>query len=253
VNWQREGRHWPHRDASRFVDVGPMRWHVQCMGQGPVLLLLHGTGAATQLARPMPCWRRTTVVALDLPDTLRRPCPARSAICRACRTLAHCCARSGAHRATRLGGAGAQFALAGPPAAAPGVAEALLPFDGWLGQIAQPMARALASRSWLPWRPGVPARRRCRLIDATGSELDARGRELYGRLVRSPAHVGAALAMMAGWDLRPLLAALPRLALPQLLHGTADRTVPVAQSDAVASPAGCRGAWTPGHLAHGSN
>ncbi len=36
---------WPHADCSRFVDTGDVRWHVQEMGQGPTLLLLHGTGA----------------------------------------------------------------------------------------------------------------------------------------------------------------------------------------------------------------
>ena len=40
--WDVEGRDWPNRAASRFVDAGQLRWHVQVMGEGPVLLLLHG-------------------------------------------------------------------------------------------------------------------------------------------------------------------------------------------------------------------
>ena len=39
---------WPNRAASRYVDAGGLRWHVQSLGDaGPDLLLLHGTGAAT--------------------------------------------------------------------------------------------------------------------------------------------------------------------------------------------------------------
>ena len=71
--WDKEGIGWPNRDASRFVDVGRLRWHVQVMGPGagaaPVLLLLHGTGAATHSWRGlMPLLAtRFTVVAPDLP------------------------------------------------------------------------------------------------------------------------------------------------------------------------------------------
>ncbi|MFY0022431.1 hypothetical protein ABTQ05_21120, partial [Acinetobacter baumannii] len=46
-DWATDGRDWPHRDASRFVDAGRVRFHVQVMGSGPPLLLIHGTGAAT--------------------------------------------------------------------------------------------------------------------------------------------------------------------------------------------------------------
>jgi magnesium chelatase accessory protein len=33
-SWEREGRDWPHREASRFVTAGGLRWHVQVAGQG---------------------------------------------------------------------------------------------------------------------------------------------------------------------------------------------------------------------------
>jgi len=56
-----------------------------------------------------------------------------------------------------------------------------------------------------------------RLIQNTGSNIDARGIALYRKLVRSPAHVAAALRMMANWRLEPLLHDLPRLATTLLL------------------------------------
>ncbi|TJW92291.1 alpha/beta hydrolase, partial [Neisseria gonorrhoeae] len=45
-NWSVDGKDWPNRAASRFVDAAGLRWHVQMMGEGPVALLAHGTGAA---------------------------------------------------------------------------------------------------------------------------------------------------------------------------------------------------------------
>jgi magnesium chelatase accessory protein len=69
--WQVDGADWPNRETSHFVQVGPMRWHVQEAGpaDAPVLLLAHGTGAATHSWR----WllpdlaRDFRVIAPDLP------------------------------------------------------------------------------------------------------------------------------------------------------------------------------------------
>ena len=69
LDWDRDGQNWPHRQASRFVEAGGIRWHVQIMGQGPVMLLLHGTGAASHSWRDiMPLLAaQFTVVVPDLP------------------------------------------------------------------------------------------------------------------------------------------------------------------------------------------
>ena len=99
------------------------------------------------------------------------------------------------------------------------------------------------SRRWPSCWPGVPILPELfawharmpgtveRLIEATGSRLDPEGIRLYARLIRNSSHDGAALAMMANWDLRPLVADVPRLQVPLLLiAGGNDRTVPPAQS-----------------------
>ena len=67
--WQREGTTWPNHQFSRFVRAGHLRWHVQMAGTGPVLILVHGTGASTHSWRHMlPLLaQRFTVVAADLP------------------------------------------------------------------------------------------------------------------------------------------------------------------------------------------
>ncbi len=64
-----DGKDWPNREASRFVEAGGLRWHLQRIGAGPKLLLLHGTGGATHSFRDlMPLLaERFDVLAPDLP------------------------------------------------------------------------------------------------------------------------------------------------------------------------------------------
>ncbi len=103
------------------------------------------------------------------------------------------------------------------------------------------------------WRARNPAVVE-RLLAATGSTLDAEGVRCYGEVVRRPDHAASALGMMAHWDLRPLLADLPRLGAPLLLiTGAGDRTVPPSQSAEVQRLVpGAALATLPGlgHLAH---
>src|SRR3954465_13439845 len=69
LSWDRDGRDWPHREASRFIEAAGLRWHVQIMGQGPAALLLQGTGGSTHSFRDLAplLARRFTVVMPDLP------------------------------------------------------------------------------------------------------------------------------------------------------------------------------------------
>jgi magnesium chelatase accessory protein len=73
-----------------------------------------------------------------------------------------------------------------------------------------------------------------RLLDSTGSTLDARGHELYARLAANPGHAEGALGMMAGWDLPAFERDLLRLHAPLLLMvGSVDATVPPGDADRV--------------------
>jgi magnesium chelatase accessory protein len=70
-----------------------------------------------------------------------------------------------------------------------------------------------------------------RLIEDTGSSIDAEGLKLYRRLARNPYHVAAALKMMANWELRPLEYRLRRISAPLvLIVGEGDRTIPPANA-----------------------
>ena len=239
--WETDGSDWPNRDASRFVEAGGLRWHVQTAGEGPVLLLLHGTGASTHSFRDLfpALTMRFRVLAPDLPghgfttrpaDSRDLSLPGMSAALEALlRTLGVAPEVAVGHSA----GAAllCHMCLAGQlaPRAMVSLNGALLPLPGLRHPAFTPWVRPLVSGDWVP---RLFARRMesmqevDRLLGRTGSTLDARGRELYARLSRNPVHTGSALAMMGHWDTRPLEAALPRLAVPLLLLvGAEDRMI----------------------------
>lgn len=266
-DWSTQGRDWPNAAASRFVTAGGLKWHVQVLGQGPVLLLLHGTAASTHSWRDLAplLAEHFTVVAPDLPGhgfTSALPRPSPVAVARAVAALIEAL---GLPPSLTIGhSAGAALALTmaherlARPQAIVSLGGALLPFPGMAGKLFPAMARALFVNPLVPGlfalRARVPGEVPAFLARSTGSRIDARGLALYERLMRSSGHVGGALALMANWDLEPLSAAFPSLDLPVLLaHGERDKTVPadVARTVAMKLPQ-ARALILPGlgHLAH---
>lgn len=246
LNWETDGLDWPHREASRFTAAGGIRWHVQVMGHGPVLLLIHGTGAASHSWRDlMPLLaRHFTVVAPDLPGHgFSAMLPSRRmslpGIADALHQLLHALALQPAVVVGHSAGAAiaARMCVDGhiAPRALVSLNGALLPPSGMAGLVFTPSARLLALNPLVPyvvaWTASDAAAVQ-RLIGSTGSRLDARGAALYRKLVGSAAHVAGTLAMMARWDLNPLLRDLPRLhAQLTLVVGEGDRTVSPREAD----------------------
>ncbi len=267
-DWETDGRDWPNRAASRFVTAGGLRFHVQVMGAGPVLLLLHGTGAATHSWRALaPLLARDfTIVAPDLPGHGFTAAPfwPRMSLPGMAGAIAGLLDALGARPALVAGhSAGAailaEMCLQGriAPAGLVSLNGALLPLKGVAGQVFSPLARLFALNPLVPrvfaWHAADKAVV-ARLLRGTGSRIDAQGAEFYARLARRSGHAGAALMMMANWDLAPLAAALPRLA-PRLLLivGAADRSIPPADAREIARLVpGARVIVLPrlGHLAH---
>jgi magnesium chelatase accessory protein len=229
-SWEEDGRDWPNRQASRFLQAGGLRWHVQVMGSGPVLLLLHGTGASTHSWRGLAplLAEHFTVVAPDLPGHgfttgFPRGRPSLTGMARGIAALLTAEDLSPVVAVGHSAGAAVMIRMALDGSIAPkllvGLNGALLPFGGIAGQIFPPMAKVLflnplAPRlfSWAADRGAVE-----RLLRNTGSRIDERGLELYLRLFRKPAHIAGALGMMANWDLESFERDLSRLTIPTLL------------------------------------
>lgn len=241
-------------EALREVEAGGTRWRVRVEERpgAPAWLLLHGTGASLH------SWRavadrlapRCTVVVPDLPGQGGSTLAGRQQL-----TLPGMAAAVGrlwsalavASPAVFVAGHSAGAALAVQmvldghlaPRAVAAVGGAFLPFGGVAAPLFTPLARALYAQRWVPRlfsrRAGDPAFVR-RLIEGTGSTLDAEAVGEYQRLMLKPAHTEATLGMMAHWDLRPLARRLPQLPVPlELVVGLRDRAVPPRQAQRVAA------------------
>ncbi len=269
LNWERDGRDWPHREYSRFVNARGSRWHVQVMGEGPAVLLIHGTGASTHSFRALAplLTPHFTVVFPDLPGhgfTGPPPSAIGYSLPAVARGLEAVLAELGVQPVLAVGhSAGAAVAIRMAldslirPAAVVSLNGALLPFPGMVNELFGPAARLLASSRMTAHafsffagsNPSIE-----RMIRSTGSRIDAEGMRLYARLAGSPGHVQGALSLMANWDLRPLVRGLPGFG-PRLMlvTGSQDGMVPPSQSYRVralvpkAELVSLRGL---GHLAH---
>ena len=245
LEWKRDGRDWPHREASRFVEAAGVRFHVQQMGTGPALLLVHGTGASTHSYRAMMplLAHHFTVIAPDLPghgftskpssELLSLPGMARGldALLRALDVKPVLVAGHSAGAAILI-----RMALDGTiaPKGIVSLNGALVGFSGVARHVFGPLAKLLVLNPLVPrmftWAAGGRASV-ARLIRDTGSTLDPEGIDLYARLMQSPKHVAGALAMMANWDLAKLERDMTKLHIPLLLIASGgDLAVPAEVS-----------------------
>jgi magnesium chelatase accessory protein len=268
LTWATDGRDWPHRAHSHFVAAGGLHWHVQRMGSGPPVLLLHGTGASTHSWRDlMP--RLAEQFALIVPDlpghafteraygaglSLAGMAQGVSALLKALDVAPVAAVGHSAGGAVAI-----RMALDGglAPRGIIGLNAALLPFPGMAGQLFPTVARLLFANplsALLLSRRAMNRDAIARVIAGTGSRLDAEGLDLYAKLFRNSAHVAAVLGMMSKWDLDGLTQALPHLEVPlALMVGGRDKAVPPADAQVVAAKVK-HTTITPlpglGHLAH---
>lgn len=240
LDWATDGTDWPNRQASRFVEAGGMRWHVQVMGEGPALLLLHGTGASTHSWRDvMPKLAANyTVVAMDLPGHAFTNPPSRNslslpgmaaAIAALLRTLSISPVRAVGHSA----GAAVLVRMAVERLFSPqdivSFNGAFFPVTGVAGQFFSPLAKAFANATMVQKMFARMADRKSveRLLRDTGSVIDAEGVALYQRLFSNEGHIAGTLGMMAAWDLHWVPQDLRNLPVPiTLVAANNDRTIP---------------------------
>ena len=244
--WERDGRDWPNRTFSRFLTAGGLRWHVQVIGSGPVILLLHGTGAATHSWRDLAprLAEHFTVVAPDLPGHGFTSAPSAPAgytlpgVAKEVAVLLRALDLAPDLIVGHSAGAAVGIRMCLDGSVAPhtvlSLNGALLPLPGVTNDVFGPAARFLASSPLAAWtvtllagnRPSVE-----RLLRSTGSRIDAAGVRYYARLVANAGHVRGALALMAHWDLRTLVRDMVKLQ-PRLIlvTGTRDGMVPPAEA-----------------------
>jgi magnesium chelatase accessory protein len=261
---------WPHRTASESVAVGALGWHLQRWGDrgAPVALLLHGTGAGTHSWRHLAplLAARFHVVAPDLPGHAFTHTPPAQALSlpAVAGVLAELLDVLALRPALVVGhSAGAAIALRMAldgriaPARIASINGAILPLQGAVGRWLLPLARMMAANAFVApmfaaWA-ALPSTTR-RMLDSTGSRIDALGERCYAQLVRDPGHAAGALRLMASWDLAPLASELPSLSTPLLLiSGDNDKTLSPAHADRVAQlvrRARCVRLPRLGHLAH---
>lgn len=245
LKWEVDGIDWPHRHASQFVVAAGIRWHVQQFGRGPMLLLIHGTGASTHSWRDlMPILAQDfCCLAIDLPGhgfTETPPAAGFSLPGMARMVAALLAAMEVLPSVIVAHSAGAAIAAQlclqerVEPHSIVSINGAFLPFPGLVGHGLRMAAQLLASTSLASRLFAKRSSDRVavqRMIAMTGSEIDLHGVDLYARLMRNPVHVAAALGMMSRWDVVPLLQMLPCLNSDlHLVCGARDLAVPPSQA-----------------------
>jgi magnesium chelatase accessory protein len=270
MDWARDLPSWPNHETSKRLRVRPHEWHIQDMGTGPTLLLLHGAGASTHSWRDiLPLLAKTHhVVALDLPGQgfTRAGSLRRCGLDPMAEDIAALCAAKDWNLRAIIGhSAGAAIALrlseTMPVATRPdmivGLNPALGNFQGIAGWLFPVMAKFLAlnpltSYLFAGQKPQVERARR--IIQGTGSQLSDDGLSLYARLIADRDHVEATLQMMAQWEIGELLGRLKHVETPcHFITGARDRAVPpeTAKTAAESIPnCGTTSFAGLGHLAH---
>jgi len=239
---------WPHADHSRFVDVRPHHWHVQEMGQGDTILLLHGASGSTHSWRDVmtDLARDYHVVAIDLPGhgLTKLGSRHRSSLPLMAQDVQSLIKDQGWHpKAILAHSAGAALGLrllqeteSNTPLIA--VNPALTPFKGFAG-VLFPMAARMVAMS--PLMVNMIKRRMSgpgqvvSMMETTGSKISPEGLNLYAKLFRNKDHVDGTLLMMAQWKLDGLMSDLPKIDVPcTFLVGEKDKAVPPSSVKEVA-------------------
>lgn len=241
MNWEKEKQDWPNFETSEFIDVSKITWHVQRMGEGPPVLLLHGTGATTHSWRDLMhlLAEHFTVIVPDLPghgftqgqSNADLSLPGMSS---AITALLNKMAIDPVFVIGHSAGAAVLIHMSIhkmiKPSCIVSLNGALMPFSGFAKSVFRPVAQLLFLNPFVPWFFAWSAKDRsrvARLLENTGSKIEPKGIELYERVFQDPQHVSGALGMMANWDLETLKKQLPLLKAPiKLIAAANDKAVP---------------------------
>jgi magnesium chelatase accessory protein len=227
------------------VECGGVRWHVQIAGDGPIILLLHGTAGSThQWADVTPrLTPHARVIAPDLPGHgfthvprgLGRDVFSLTGMTAAVGELLRALGEAPALVAGHSAGAAVSLRLTLDGLASPrsivGFNPALVaPPKAYVTRIAPLLAPIVESRllAGLAARVAGGTRLLELMLDSSGSRLSPAQRTTYRTLCARETHVAAALTMMSRWDLPGLLRDAAGLRVRfHALAGGRDRWVPI--------------------------
>lgn len=247
-SWVEMGARWPNGEASRFVEAGGQRWHVQIMGRGPALLLVHGIGAAThtwhELAPRLAS--RFTVIAADLPGHGFTTAPrtdhlSLDGIAEALAALLETLRMSPVVGVGHAAGAAILMRMAleadSTLRALVGINASLTPPSSQLWTLLAPAARVgvRSPRMAELGRELASGTLDASLFRTTGSTLSPSQAALYAVFLRSQRHMGAVMTVFEHWDAPRLQRDLERLMIPVTLAvGLHDSWVPPRDADRIA-------------------
>ena len=256
--------------VERMITADGLDWHVVEMGQGPAIVLVHGTAASVHSWRHvMPVLAQTNyVVAMDLPGhagtkarssrdySLERMGRGVSALVDALKITPSIVAGHSAGAAILVWACAHKLLQ---PSSLVSFNGAFYPFGGIAGTLFSPIAKLVAINPLMPrLLTGVASRSTVsKLLRDTGSQLGEESIDQYFDLFKKPDHVAAALGMMAAWDLRGMDDCLARLNAEGLfVAGGQDKSVPPDTANRAA--ARCKNAKALsiaayGHLLHEEN
>ena len=228
--------------TTRMVRSGEFTWHVKTVGKGPVCLLVHGTGASVHSwdnLAPLLA-QHFTLVMMDLPGHAKTRTPAHASLTlpAMAEALFKLIAQEKLQAELIIGhSAGAaimlECCLQHPECARRLVSinGAVVPLQGLAGYLFSPLARVSANSRWMANFFAYRAkndRNIKKLLDSTGSTVDAASFRCYAELFSDPQHVSGVLRMMANWRLETLNAKLHHLQHPvQLIAASNDMTIPL--------------------------
>lgn len=239
MRWPPQTYDWPLAEYSRQIRSAGHLWHVQVLGEGPTVLLLHGAGGGGQSWRdvaPLLARKRRVIVPDLTGQGFTRPGrPNRFGLDEmtadietligdqewdVSAVIGHSAGAAIALRLAQLGHAD-KVVLINP---------ALGTFEGPAEWLFPAMARTMALSPFTAnIFSGFAGHRETvrRLLQATGSKLTPEIITGYLKLIRDRDHVAGTLNMMANWDLRSVLEDLPHTKAQVLvLIGENDQTVP---------------------------
>jgi magnesium chelatase accessory protein len=236
---------WPLREHSRLVSAAGCEWHLQQVGDGPDLLLVHGTGGSTHSwARAVPpLANRFRVTVVDLPGHGFTGVPSggsgpdpfslegmAAALACSLRVIGVAPALVAGHSAGTAVLLRAVLDATLAPRAVVGFNPALIPPpDAYVRLVAPWLAPVFASGAMAASAAGLA--RALPVVDwllaSAGAPLNAETVSRYRALFRDPGHTRAALSMMARWDLPRLVRDAAALRVPLVVYaGARDRWVP---------------------------